>query len=112
MNILMMTMIQQIAQQTGVALPQLPVPGAAQISLLAPPPFTSARAPYYTLVAPVGTTAPPVGTAPVPSPVSSFGMTSLLAPSVAKPVSASVAQPQRPVSTLPAATPARDVAPT
>src|SRR5438128_12422771 len=38
-------------------------------------------------------------------------MTSLLAPSVAEPVSASIAQPPRPVSTLPVATPARDVGP-
>jgi len=91
MNILMMTMIQQIAQQTGVALPQLPVPGAAQISLPAPPMFTSAGAPYYTSVAPVGTAAPPVSTALVPSPVSGFGMTSLLAPSVVEPVFASIA---------------------
>src|SRR6266540_5124740 len=112
MNLLMMTMVQQLAQQIGVVLPQLPIPRAAQLPQPAIPPFTSAGAPYFTSVAPVDTAAPPVGTALVPSPVSGFGMTLLLAPSVVEPVSASVAQPQRPVSTLPAATPARDVAPT
>src|SRR5205809_7604717 len=88
---LMLLMLQHLAQQTGVALPQLPVLGAAQLPQPAPPPFTGAGTPYYTIVAPVGTTAPPVSTAPVPSPVSGFGTTSLLAPSVAEPVSASVA---------------------
>ena len=38
-------------------------------------------------------------------------MTSLLASSVVEPVSVSVALPPRPASTLPAATPARDVGP-
>src|SRR6266540_879595 len=110
-NMLMMSMIQQLAQQTGAVLSKLPVPGAPQLPQLVPPPFTSTGAPYFSTVAPVGTAAPPVSTAPAVSPVSGFGMTSLLAPSVAEPVSASVAQPARPVSTLPAATPARDVGP-
>ena len=111
LNMLMMSMIQQLAQQTGAVLSQLPVPGAPQLPQPVPPPFTSTGAPYFTTVAPVGTAAPPVSTAPALSSVSGFGMTSLLAPSVAEPVSASVAQPARPVSTLPAATPARDVGP-
>src|SRR6266540_4275900 len=110
-NMLMMSMIQQLAQQTGVVLSQLPVPGAPQLPQLVPPPFTSTGAPYFSTVAPVGTAAPPVSTAPAVSPVSGFGMTSLLAPSVVEPVSASIAQPPRPVSTLPAATPTRDVGP-
>src|SRR5438128_137919 len=110
MNLLMMSMIQQLAQQTGTVLSKLPVSGAAQLPPV--PPFTSARAPYFTSVSPVDTAAPlPVCTAPVPSPVSGFGMTSLLASFVAEPVSVSVAQPPRPASTLPVATPARDVGP-
>src|SRR6266542_3240768 len=113
MNLLMMSMIQQLAQQTGAVLSQLPVPGAAQLPQPALPPFTSVGAPYFTSVAPVGTAAPPpVCPAPVPSPVSGFGMTSLLAPSVAEPVSVSVVQPVRPEATLPAGTPVIDVAPT
>ena len=106
LNMLMMSMIQQLAQQTGAVLSQLPVSGAPQLPQPVPPPFTSTGAPYFTTVAPVGTAAPPVSTAPALSPVIGFGLTSLLAPSVAEPVSASVAQPARPVSTLPAATPA------
>src|SRR5438132_2080069 len=110
MNLLMMSMIQQLAQQTGTVLSQLPVSGAAQLPPV--PPFTSVGAPYFTSVAPVDTAAPlPVCTAPVPSPVSGFSMTSLLASSAAEPVSVSVAQPPRPASTLPAAMPARDVGP-
>jgi len=111
LNMLMMSMIQQLAQQTGAVLSQLPVPGAPHLPQPVPPPFTSTGAPYFTTVAPVGTAAPPVSTAPALSPVSGFGMTSLLAPSVAELVSASVAQPTIPVSTLPTATPARDVGP-
>ena len=106
-------MIQQLAQQTGAVLSQLSVPGAAPLPPPALPAFTSAGAPYFTSIAPVGTAAPPPActTAPVPSPVSGFGMTSLLASSVAELVSVSVAQPPRPASTLPAATPACDVGP-
>src|SRR5207237_375639 len=111
LNMLMMSMIQQLAQQTGAVLSQLPIPGAPQLSQPVPPPFTSTGAPYFTTVAPVGTTALPVSTAPTLYLVSVFSMTSLLSPSVAEPVSASVAQPARPVSTLPAATPAQDVGP-
>src|SRR5438128_7854346 len=90
MNTLMLSMLQHLAQQTGVALPQLPVPGAAQLPQLTPPLFTGVGTPYFTTVALVGTTAPPASTAPVPSPISSFGLTSQLAPSVAEPVSVSV----------------------
>src|SRR6266508_262142 len=113
MNMMMISMIHQLAQQTGVVLSQLSVPGAAPLPPPVLPAFTSAGTPYFTSVAPVGTAAPPPActTAPVPSPVSGFGMTSLLASSVAEPVSVSVAQPPRPASTLPAATPARDVGP-
>ena len=59
----------------------------------------------------MGTASPPVSTVPCPSLVNGFGMTSLLAPSVAEPISTSVAQPVRPEVTLPAATCATDVAP-
>ena len=106
-------MIQQLAQHTRAVLSQLSAPGAAPLPPPALPAFTSAGAPYFTSVAPVGTAAPPPActTAPVPSPVSGFGLTSLLASSVAEPVSVSVVQPARPASTLLAATPARDVGP-
>ena len=108
---LMMTMIQQLAQQTGAVLSQLSVPGAAPLPPPALPAFTSAGAPYFTSIAPVGTATPPPActTAPVPSPVSGFDLTSLLASSVAELVSVFVAQPPRPASTLPAATPTQDV---
>ena len=105
-------MISHLAQQTGIVLPQLPVPGAAQLPQQAPPPFTRVGTPYYNTIALLGTTAPPARVVPSLSPVTGLGMTSLLAPSVAEPVSASVAQLRRPDVPLPVATLVLETPPT
>src|SRR5438105_3723862 len=105
----MFSLTGHLAQHTGAMLPRLPVPGATQLSQPAPPPFTGVGTPYFSSAAPLSIAAPPAMVVPPLSPITGLGMTSLLAPSVAELVSASVAQPCHPDVTLPTATPRTDV---
>src|SRR5438128_810709 len=100
----MFSLIGQLAQQTYARILELLVTGAVQLPHQAPSPFSSVWMPYYTTTAPLGTVAPPVGMVPPLPLVIGLGMTSLLASSVAKPISASVAQPHRPDDSLHVAT--------